>query len=545
MNKFVCLVFIPCFLFASSLFSQVTTQWSSRFNGAAGDTDIVTAMTIDHDHNTYVTGYSNGNGTGKDFATVKYSQSGEQLWIALYNNNEVNSDDIAKGVAVDASGNVYVTGSSFGNGTFDDYITIKYSPSGSQLWSSRYNGKGNDQDIPSAILVDGLGNIFVTGYSVGATTSEDYATIKYNSGGSQQWIATYNNKLMDDIDIATSMVLDGSGNIYVTGYSIGTGSQEDYATVKYNSAGVELWNKRYNGTGNGYDITTGLALDAAENVYVSGYSFGSSTAEDFATIKYNSGGDELWVARYNGPSNSFDITTSIAVDNLNNVYIAGYSYNNATSEDYTTIKYSSDGNEMWVASFDGSGDFDIAKSLKVDNNGGVYVTGSSFNSGTEEDYATIKYNSDGIQQWIETYDGKTNGSDIATSLVLDGSGNIYVAGYSNDGVDNLDYITLKYSQTVGVKQISGLIPNNFSLNQNYPNPFNPETIIKYQLPAGNFVSLKIYNLLGKEVASLVNEKQNVGSYSASWNAANYPSGTYFYKLEAGLSTVTKKMLLLK
>ena len=89
------------------------------------------------------------------------------------------------------------------------------------------------------------------------------------------------------------------------------------------------------------------------------------------------------------------------------------------------------------------------------------------------------------------------------------------------------------------------IPEKFYLEQNYPNPFNPATNIRYELPISNYVSLKIYDALGNEIESLVNENQNAGSYSITFNAANYPSGVYFYKLKAGDFSETRRMVLVK
>ncbi len=85
----------------------------------------------------------------------------------------------------------------------------------------------------------------------------------------------------------------------------------------------------------------------------------------------------------------------------------------------------------------------------------------------------------------------------------------------------------------------------FSLSQNYPNPFNPSTVIHYQLPASSFVTLKIYDILGRAIAVLVDEKKNAGTYNVTFNAANLPSGVYFYKIQAGAYTHTKKLLFLK
>ncbi len=543
-NRFFMYAVITFIFTSLNVHSQVTTQWKSVYNGSANDTDIVTSMTVDNQGNVYVTGFSKGNLTGKDIATIKYNSSGQQIWAARYDN--AGKDDAANAITVDAAGNVFVTGYTTGLASFKDFITIKYSSSGNLLWNSMYNGKGNDDDLSSAVAVDGLGNVFVTGYSVGLTSSEDYLTIKYNSAGTEQWINSYDNPDMDDIDIANSMILDGTGNIYVTGYSIGNGSAEDYATVKYNSAGNEVWVRRYNGTGNDYDITTGIAADGSGNIIVTGYSSGSSSAEDYATVKYDPQGNSLWVNRYNGSSNSYDISTSIDADNLGNVYVTGYSYDDLTSEDYATIKYSPEGQQEWVSKYNGAGgDFDIATSIKSDIKGDIYVTGYSYDFNSKENYATVKYNSSGVEQWTEIYNGASNGSDLASTLFSDINDNIYVTGYSYDGPNSVDYVTLKYTQTVGITQNSNSIVNEFELKQNYPNPFNPVTKINYELPITNYVSLKIFDISGKEVSILVNQVQTKGSYEVSFDASGLTSGIYFYKLETKNFSSTKKMLLVK
>jgi len=116
---------------------------------------------------------------------------------------------------------------------------------------------------------------------------------------------------------------------------------------------------------------------------------------------------------------------------------------------------------------------------------------------------------------------------------------------SRDGNFEIYYKRDPTGNVVGINSISNEIPKEFSLSQNYPNPFNPNTLISYDLPAADYVSLKIFDLLGKEVVTLVNEKQNAGSYSVNFNGSNLSSGMYYYKLESGNFTDTKKMILIK
>ena len=121
----------------------------------------------------------------------------------------------------------------------------------------------------------------------------------------------------------------------------------------------------------------------------------------------------------------------------------------------------------------------------------------------------------------------SNGSVVADGIYID---NIKLTGYNNTP-----------TSIAGTTEI----PESYSLSQNYPNPFNPSTVISYNLAEGNFISLKVYNELGKEVATLVSERQNPGSYSINFNGSNLSSGLYYYKLQSGDFSDTKKMLLVK
>ncbi|NIO62834.1 MAG: hypothetical protein GTO35_09745, partial [Gammaproteobacteria bacterium] len=233
-------------------------------------------------------------------------------WISRYN-GPANGNDQAYTIAVDSLGNVYVTGYSEGSGTGRDYFTVKYNSAGEKLWDARYNGPANDSDYGLSIAVDSSGNVYVTGYSVGSGTFYDYATIKYDSSGEELWVSRFNGT-GNTYDYAQSIAVDSSGNVYVTGYSPGSGTADDYVTIKYDSAGNELWVSRYNGPGNATDFGRGIAVDSSGNVYVTGESRGNGTGHDYATIKYDSAGNELWVSRYNGPGNNRDFARAITAD---------------------------------------------------------------------------------------------------------------------------------------------------------------------------------------------------------------------------------------
>jgi len=145
---------------STSVQAQVTEAWAARYNGP-GSGDEARALAVYSAGNVYVTGTSDG-GTDYDYATIKYDSSGNQLWAARYN-GPGNLGDAASALAVDAAGNVYVTGGSNGAGTGDDYATVKYDSNGNQLWAARYNGPGNSIDEARALAVDAAGNVTVNG----------------------------------------------------------------------------------------------------------------------------------------------------------------------------------------------------------------------------------------------------------------------------------------------------------------------------------------------------------------------------------------------
>jgi hypothetical protein len=217
---------------------------------------------------------------------------------------------------------------------------VAYDSSGNQLWIRRYNGPRNSHDGATAISIDSSGNIYVTGVSYGGSaTNYDYATVAYNSRGNQLWVKRYNGP-KNAYDGANAIATDSSGRLYVTGRSYGgSGLGYDYATVAYNARGKQLWVRRYNGPRNRYDEAHAIVVDSAGRVYVTGQSLGSGTGADYATIAYNSSGKQLWVKRYNGPANGADIPQAMAIGLSGHVYVTGQSLGNDTGYDYATVKY--------------------------------------------------------------------------------------------------------------------------------------------------------------------------------------------------------------
>ena len=527
-------------------FSQFYLQINQTFNGTGNYNDIGNSIALDNNINIFVSGNTYSSASGFDYVTIKYNQSGNMDWFRIYN-GPGNGNDYALANITNGS-DLIVTGLSFGAGISYDYCTIKYNSSGDVLWTSVYNGNGGGNDAVSDIAMDNAGNIYVTGQSYGGpANSYDYATVKYNSAGVQQWAARYNGT-GSVVDAAIDVCVDEFQNVYVTGQSTGTGSSLDYATVKYNSSGMEQWVARYNGTANDIDISTSISVNNTGEVFITGFSRGINSTYDYTTIKYNSTGDQQWVVRYNGTGNKSDVPSDMALDNSGNIVITGVTNSDVSGNqsDYATVKYDPSGNLLWSVIYNGTGNNnDSATALAIDNEDNIFVTGKSIGAETSFDCVSIEYNQNGSQKYITRYNRDGVSNDVANSITLDPLKDAYITGGSALSGSYQDIIAVKYSKVSGITVLSNSVPDKFELMQNYPNPFNPITKINYSVPEGGLLNLKISDVLGNEIETLVNEYQSPGIYSVSWNAEKYPSGVYYYSLKTDKLSETKRMVLIK
>jgi hypothetical protein len=360
----------------------------------------------------------------------------DTAWVRTYN-GPGDSTDWALDLALDSYGNAYVTGISW-NGTDYDYATIKYYPNGDTAWVRRFHSESYYELC--AVVVDSYGNVYVSGKIGSGFSTWDYVIIKYYPDGATAWVRTYNGP-GDHSDAAIDMAVDALDNILVTGVSKGAGTDFDYAIIKYYPNGDTAWIRRYNGPDNQSDAPHALTVDNYGNVYVTGGSWGSGTSDDFATIKYYNNGDTAWVRRYNGTGNSQDYTNAIAVDNLGNIYVTDLSW--GTYWDIATIKYFPNGDTAWVRRYEGPDpSYDASVAIAVDDSGNTFVAGAT--SGDGYDFATIKYHPNGDTAWVRKYDGPAvGGFDFALAISVDSSGNSYVSGYIS-GETGRDNLTIKY-----------------------------------------------------------------------------------------------------
>jgi uncharacterized delta-60 repeat protein len=511
------------------------------------------AISVDSQGFCYVTGYCNQGMTGNDIMLIKYDFDGNFIWSKTYNGTE-NNDDIGTGVCTDNSGNIYVVGSARNTGKYYDLVLLKYNPEGNLIWSNIFSGTDNyAEDRGLGIAVDEYDNIYITGFATGLDGKTDIVTQKYNPGGVRLWSKTEDgNEQLNSQGLG--IAVDRMQNIYITGFTSSTLGGADIALIKYNSAGVKDWIKIYNGSGNSEDKAFGIAVDQTDKVIITG--FATNATIDCITLKYDNSGNLIWFSSFNGQSNGEDKAFGIAVDQYDNIYIAGNSNNSATGFDYRTIKYSGDGQLLWTNTYNGTGsgpDKANAIGLMYNTNGAVasvVVTGESWGTNNDYDFATVRYNpSNGSQISVSRYSMTPTTDDKAKDIAIEDN-KIYITGYSEMIIENGRVSSYSTTQMLKYSEYSELNsdlnnPKKFSLYQNFPNPFNPETNIRFDLNNSAFVTLTVYDILGKEVSVLINQNLEAGTHNITFSSNSLPSGTYFYKISAGEKTEIRKMVLIK
>jgi uncharacterized delta-60 repeat protein len=417
---------------------------------SSGDTKT-DGVTVDSSGNIYVTGYTSGgldnntNSGSNDIFLVKYNSSGVKQWTKQLG---TSNSDVGRGVTVDSSDNIYVTGSTSGGlddntntaGSSWDFFLVKYNSSGVKQWTEQYGSVvGGYTDFGQGVTVDSSDNIYVTGTTNGgidnntSSGSDDIFLIKYNSSGEKQWTQQLGTSSRDRVALDADEIMDGvtvdsSDNIYVVGQTQGgldnnTNSGDwDFFLVKYNSSGTKQWTQQL-GTSS-KDVGNGVAVDSSDNIYVTGTTGGgldnntSFGSNDIFLVKYNSSGEKQWTQQlgghwYTSSGNIVyshnDAGTGVTVDSSNNIYVTGVTSRiiggntDYGGVDIFLVKYNSSGVIQWAKQLGSSG-HDYGQGVTVDSFNNIYVTGKTdggldgnTNSGSL-DVFLVKYNSDGVLQ---------------------------------------------------------------------------------------------------------------------------------------------------
>jgi FG-GAP-like repeat/CARDB/Beta-propeller repeat len=368
--------------------------WQKFYDG--GDSDQAVAMALDAQGNINVTGRSYNTATSSDdYVVIKYRPDGSQVWSSPSRYDNAGQDDDPAELATDGAGNVYVTGSTCSDvATTCQYLTVAFSVTdGAPLWNAIYNnGSASQNNKAVAIGLDGAGNVYVTGTSSGS--SDDIATVKYSASGSQVWTNRYDSS---NNDRAVAMAVDNSGNLYIAGMTYGVGYPA-IEVLKYNTDGLNpqgtpgvQWVQTYSGTPEA--IPSALTIDGSGNVYVTG-EIGLPGNHDFVTIKFMPNGVVAWAQAFGNPGVD-DRAISVAVDGQGNVYVAGSLGRSTGNSDFVLLRYDSSGIARSAITYDGYTltDSPVAIVLGVDSQGDTvpYVTGISADTSGLDHMVTLRY----------------------------------------------------------------------------------------------------------------------------------------------------------
>ncbi|MEY2427260.1 MAG: hypothetical protein QOJ40_145 [Verrucomicrobiota bacterium] len=422
--------------------SLVTSQaWVRRYNGAANDEDQAYAIVADKDGNIIVGGYSYVTGSGVDYLTIKYTPDGIGLWTNRYDGPEHGTDRI-ESVAVDGSGGVYVAGLSGTN-----IVTIKYTSGGAPVWTNNY-GSTNSFLLFGGIAVDTNGSAYVLPAD---HDSDSFITVKYDVNGHPAWTNFFKSS-PTSTDSANGIAVDAAGNIFVTGWSFDSSSgATTFLTIKYAGNGSVLWTRRYSLIGQ--ESGSRVIVDPQGSVIVVGDSQGGTAQHKYPVVKYSNPGAPLWTniiaaADYVGGGVP-EITTDVA----GNVFLVGATAG-ATTADYTTVKYSNTGLPLWTNRFvDPNAGTEALFGAATDNAGNLYwsIESASPGGGANYNYVTLKYAASGAAVWTNRYNGPANASDTPRAMTVDKAGGVYVTGTSSSGGTSfsaLDWATVKYADNL-------------------------------------------------------------------------------------------------
>ncbi len=324
---------------------------------------------------------------------------------------------------------------------------LAYGAGGDVTWE--YGDALTSKQQANMMAVDDAGDVYIAGFTEQPGTKAYYTAKVKSDGSGVHWSKVYDNASGDDQ--ATALALDSANNIIVTGYAW-NGTNYDFHTIKYNGAdGAVLWQHTFNAPMNGTDHATAIAIDSLNNVYVAGNSQGTSGADDYMIVKYgpngpNPDGTPIWTKSYNGAANDHDRIMAITAG-TSGLAVTGQSRNASADFDMLTIKYGFDSSLIWEKTRAASGD-EKGVALRIDSGGNVIATGVSYN-GTNKDIYTVKYNSaGGTVAWEDTLDGGFD--DEPADMFVDSFDNIYITGYSFQLTSAHDLYTIKYNGSNGV-----------------------------------------------------------------------------------------------
>lgn len=314
------------------------------------------------------------------------------------------------------------------------------------LYPYKYRHHENGHDVGNSITLDASGNVYVTGFTTNAVGNKDYVTIKYDASGTQQFAVIFAGAGNQD-DEAIAVVVNASNNrLYITGSAINTSGNSDIVTQRLNiTNGNTIWSKIENGTANSNDYATAL-LAYNNDVVVVGQVNNTTTNNDYITSYYNgNNGNTTWSKQYDFV-NTNGGATALVVDASGNFAVTG-AINNAGIFEYHTLLYNTAGTQQWVNKVSTNLPYVSANpQIAVDAIANhFYVCGQKL--GIQSDIFVYQITPSGNKSWEQLINGAQNSQDAGIDLVVNSTGDIYVAGAALNSNAKFDYATIKINQT--------------------------------------------------------------------------------------------------
>jgi hypothetical protein len=408
-----------------------------RYNGGASDRAGGLAVEVDGTH--YVAGAVEAGASQPSFAVTKFDRDGNLVWRTNYNGSAGGTLGQAAGVAVDAQGNVYAVGTvSVGFlSTQNDGMVVKFNANGVQQWARRYNGPGGGHDAFGSVVVDDLGNAYIGGSSYG--TGTDWVTQKYSPDGTLVWTRRVSGPGQFD-DVMSDLALDAQGHLLATGVTKNRGDSvtNDITTVKYTRDGAVVWSVTHTQTAVSDDLVFDMAVDGTGAVYLSGAAAPTADPEGPLhtplTLRYDANGQLLSAVQETAAGNGL----AVALDPAGDVYVATES---------TLFKY--DRTLAAIRAVPLAGNLFVA-SMAADSQSNVFVAATVFDPFTfVRDFHTTKLDAAGRVVWTHRFNGTGNRDDVVAGGALDGGDNFLVAGtswgnYVSSGGTSDDIVTLTF-----------------------------------------------------------------------------------------------------
>lgn len=394
---------------APTALAQVQTAWIRDYNSPVSQADWGHRVASDSAGNIVVVGRSFNPTSGTppapptdDIITVKYDPAGNLLWAQRF--DSIGGNDNARDVLVAADGSVYAIAYSsgyVGANYVTDMTTIKYSSTGTLLWSRSYDGPGASADLVRRARFDSAGNIVLVGNSYSAAGDSDGALVCYDPAGNLLWTRLVNGSAnLNDSFYDIGFAADGT--IRAVGH-VNSGGEQALAVASFDAGGNLLWLRENNGPVAGVEYLLSAAVTAGGDTYASGNTLGAGSGQDIAVLKYDAAGNFLWRRTIGGTGNGTDNGLELAADTSGNAYVCGYVRQASGGDDMLLAKYDGAGTQLWQRNWDSGALLDDqAWSVELDVLGRVTLGGwrvASTGTVTNRDYALVQYEGDGTLRW--------------------------------------------------------------------------------------------------------------------------------------------------